>query len=212
MIRPGIALAAAVALAAGLGLPAVLAADPPPLADAPALVSVRDLAGAVLGPAATQAAVRRSDAEWRASLTADAYRILRRQGTERLGSSALLDEHRAGWFLCTGCALPLFRSEDKFESGSGWPSFIRPADPGQILRIDDRSHGMVRTEIRCARCGGHLGHVFDDGPAPTGERHCLNGVALRFVPDAGAGSPPPAHPSAATAAPPASGPGAAPAP
>ncbi|HET7755619.1 MAG TPA: peptide-methionine (R)-S-oxide reductase MsrB [Steroidobacteraceae bacterium] len=126
--------------------------------------------------------VEKSPAEWRRELTPDAYRVLREHATERAGSSPLNDEHRAGTFHCGGCGAPLFAADTKFESGSGWPSFFRPI-PGAVATREDRSLFMRRTEVHCARCGGHLGHVFPDGPEPTGERYCMNGVALRFEPD-----------------------------
>ncbi len=211
MIRPWVLVLAAVALFTGLGVHRLVGADHVPLPTEPATVTVRVLVDGRLGPATAQPAVRLADGVWRQRLESEAFAILRRQGTERPGTSELLKEHRDGWFLCAGCGLPLYDSAGKFDSGTGWPSFTRAVDPAQVERIQDRSYGMVRTELRCARCGGHLGHVFDDGPAPTGERHCINGLALRFVPAAGAGSPPPAGPSGATAAPPASGPGAPPA-
>ena len=122
-----------------------------------------------------------SDAEWRRRLSPEAYRVLRRAGTERSGSSPLDREHRRGTFVCAGCALPVFSSADKFDSGTGWPSFTRPL-PGAVGTRADNTLLMRRTEVHCRRCGGHLGHVFDDGPRPTGQRYCMNGVALRFVP------------------------------
>jgi len=125
--------------------------------------------------------IEKSDAEWRARLTPQQYEILRNQGTERPWSSALLKEHRKGVFACAGCDLPLFSSETKFESGTGWPSFYRPLE-NAVGTIEDRSDGMVRTEVHCRRCGGHLGHVFDDGPKPTGLRYCMDGLALVFHP------------------------------
>ena len=119
--------------------------------------------------------------QWRRRLSAEQFRVLRQQNTERAGSSPLNDEHRRGHFLCAGCSLPVFRSQDKFDSGTGWPSFVRPIAGAVRTRPDDTLF-MTRTEVHCRRCGGHLGHVFDDGPPPTGRRWCMNGVALKFVP------------------------------
>jgi len=127
--------------------------------------------------------VRYTDAQWRERLTPQQYAVLRQQGTERPGSSPLEREHRAGTFTCAGCGLPLFSSTTKFESGTGWPSFWKPLD-GAVATHTDRAWGMVRTEVHCRRCGGHLGHVFDDGPKPTGLRYCMNGVSLNFSPKA----------------------------
>lgn len=127
--------------------------------------------------------VTRTDAEWRERLTDEQYYIMRQHGTERPGSCALLHEKRAGTFSCAGCDTPLFASTLKFESGTGWPSFNDPI-PGSVETTTDRSHGMVRTEVHCATCGSHLGHVFPDGPPPTGLRYCINGVALNFEPNA----------------------------
>jgi peptide-methionine (R)-S-oxide reductase len=124
--------------------------------------------------------IRKSDSEWRAVLTPDQYKILRGHGTERAFTSALNDEKHSGTFLCAGCGQPLFSSRTKFESGTGWPSFWKPLDAAVGTSVD-RSFLMVRTEVHCARCGGHLGHVFEDGPRPTGLRYCINGLALKFV-------------------------------
>lgn len=122
-----------------------------------------------------------SDAEWRAKLTSEQYEVMRRHGTERPGTCALLHEKRAGTFSCAGCGEPLFVSREKFQSGTGWPSFTSP-EPGSVEETVDRSWGMTRTEVHCANCGSHLGHVFPDGPPPTGLRYCINGVALAFRP------------------------------
>ena len=122
-----------------------------------------------------------TDAEWRARLTPEQYRVLREHGTERAGTSPLNREKRDGVFLCAGCGAALFDSDTKYESGSGWPSFYQPK-PGAVATTEDNSLGMRRVEVTCARCGGHLGHVFPDGPTPTGERFCMNGAALDFKP------------------------------
>jgi peptide-methionine (R)-S-oxide reductase len=127
--------------------------------------------------------VKKPDAEWRRELTPEQYEVLRQHATERPGSSPLNHEKRAGTFVCAGCGAPLYSSETKYESGSGWPSFYAPL-PGAIATTEDRSMFMRRTEVHCAQCGGHLGHVFPDGPRPTGERYCMNGVAMRFEPAA----------------------------
>ena len=124
-------------------------------------------------------AVTHSDEEWKKLLTPNQYAVLRREGTERPYSSPLNDEHREGVFSCAGCAQDLFSSKTKFESGTGWPSFWKPLDKA-VLERNDTTLGMSRTEVECSRCGGHLGHVFDDGPRPTGLRYCMNGVAMKF--------------------------------
>jgi peptide-methionine (R)-S-oxide reductase len=123
------------------------------------------------------------EAAWRARLSPEQFRVLRKHGTERAGSSPLNAEKRDGVFVCAGCGQKLFDASTKFESGTGWPSFFAPLD-GAVGTSKDRSFFMTRTEVHCARCGGHLGHVFSDGPRPTGQRYCMNGVALRFEPAA----------------------------
>ena len=125
--------------------------------------------------------VQKTDAEWRALLTPEQYYVMREHGTERPGTCALLHEKREGTFSCAACGQPLFAAERKFESGTGWPSFFEPID-GAIGSSVDKSFFMTRTEVHCSACGGHLGHVFPDGPPPTGLRYCINGVALTFSP------------------------------
>ena len=127
--------------------------------------------------------VTKSEEEWRRSLTPEQYNVLRKHGTERAGTSPLNQEKRKGMFVCAGCDQPLFSSETKFESGTGWPSFYQPL-ANAVETATDRSWFMTRTEVHCRRCGGHLGHVFEDGPKPTGLRYCINGVAMKFVPAA----------------------------
>ena len=140
------------------------------------------LLGRSAGSAASiQFSVKRPPEQWRKLLGAERYAVLREAATERPFSSPLLKEHRKGTFVCAGCALPLFSSATKFESGTGWPSFWKPL-PRAVVTRPDRSLLMERTEVLCARCGGHLGHVFDDGPKPTGLRYCMNGLALNFRP------------------------------
>lgn len=127
--------------------------------------------------------VEKTDAEWREELTPEQFRILREQGTERPGTSEYLHVHSDGMFHCAACGATLFSAETKFESGSGWPSFYEPAVAEAVEVHHDSSHGMTRTEVRCASCGGHLGHVFEDGPQPTGLRYCINGAALDLQED-----------------------------
>ena len=124
-----------------------------------------------------------SDAEWQRRLSPEEYRVLRRQGTEPPWSGCFVGTHEPGTYRCAGCGNPLFRSGRKFESGTGWPSFTEPVGPEAVTTVVDRSHGMEREEVRCARCDGHLGHVFPDGPPPTGLRYCMNSVAMTHLPE-----------------------------
>jgi peptide-methionine (R)-S-oxide reductase len=124
-----------------------------------------------------------SDEEWRKRLSPEEYEVLRGHGTERAGSGCFLGTKEPGVYVCAGCGNPLFRSGAKFESGTGWPSFTTPITGEALKEVEDRSYGMVRTEVRCARCDGHLGHVFPDGPPPTGLRYCMNSVAMKHVRD-----------------------------
>ncbi len=127
--------------------------------------------------------ITHTEQEWREILTPQQFEVLRREGTERSGSSPLNDEERAGIFHCAGCDLPVYDSKAKYDSGTGWPSFYA-ALPDAVGTREDRAFFMLRTEVHCRRCGGHFGHIFDDGPEPTGQRHCINGVALTFKPEA----------------------------
>jgi peptide-methionine (R)-S-oxide reductase len=136
----------------------------------------------VMAASQEQFPVVKTEEEWRQSLSPEAFRVLRQHGTERAGTSPLDKQYGKGTYVCAGCGQPLFTSDTKFNSGTGWPSFFDPIENG-VETSTDRSFFMVRTEVHCSRCGGHLGHVFDDGPAPTGKRYCMNGVALKFMPE-----------------------------
>jgi peptide-methionine (R)-S-oxide reductase len=130
----------------------------------------------------TKPKVSKSDAEWREELTAEQYHILRQAGTERAFTGPFWNSKDKGIYTCAGCGEDLFVSDTKFDSGCGWPSYFEPVKPGVVDEFRDTTHGMVRTEVRCANCGGHLGHVFPDGPPPTGLRYCINGHAMHFTP------------------------------
>lgn len=131
--------------------------------------------------------VNKTDEQWRQELSPEQYQVLRQAGTERPFSGKYVNNHDDGTYRCAGCGAVLFSSGTKFDSGSGWPSFYKPEDEANIEQRTDKSHGMVRTEVLCKQCGGHLGHVFDDGPRPTGQRFCINSLALTFDPEAGDG-------------------------
>jgi peptide-methionine (R)-S-oxide reductase len=126
--------------------------------------------------------VEKSNEEWKKILSPQQYEVLREKGTERAFTGAYWNNHEKGTYVCAACGLELFSSDTKFESGTGWPSFWQPLTPARVKEAVDNSHGMVRGEIVCARCGGHLGHVFDDGPKPTGQRYCMNSVSMKFIP------------------------------
>jgi len=151
------------------------------------LVVVLALTGCVTGLASAQKPekkykVTHTRAEWRKLLSPEAFDVLRDSGTERAFTGKLLDEHGKGVFVCAGCGQELFSSDTKFDSGTGWPSFWKPINAKAVDQVEDHSDDMDRTEVKCANCGGHLGHVFDDGPQPTGLRYCMNSVAMKFVP------------------------------
>lgn len=155
------------------------------------LAAVIALAGSIFFNAATAAEkkpvraniikINRSEAEWKKILTHEEFYVLRQQGTERAFTGRYHDHHGQGTYICAACQLPLFSSKTKFDSGTGWPSFFAPIDGRNVEEVTDNSHGMRRTEVRCARCGGHLGHIFPDGPRPTGLRYCINSISLKFA-------------------------------
>ena len=142
--------------------------------------SVASVSPTNLNDDTTPRKVVKTETEWKKILTPQQFYVLRQQGTERPFTSPLVENHQKGVFKCAGCKTPLFSSDTKFESGTGWPSFYKPLSKTSVVERTDQSHGMARTEVECAVCGGHLGHVFDDGPKPTGLRYCMNGVALEF--------------------------------
>lgn len=182
MLLPVIAVAAAVLV--GLSSRSMFADEPastPPTTE-PVMVNVHvyDAKGTLVGPVSS-ARVVKTDAEWQEQLTREQYQIARGKGTERPFCGNLLDNKKEGVYACICCDLPLFESGSKFNSGTGWPSFFQPIGEGNVVTHVDRSHGMVRSEILCARCDAHLGHVFDDGPEPTGLRFCVNSESLKFI-------------------------------
>jgi peptide-methionine (R)-S-oxide reductase len=125
--------------------------------------------------------IEKTDAEWRKELTPEQYQVMRQKGTERAFAGAYVDNHEKGTYRCAACGEPLFDADTKFDSGSGWPSFFKPLSADAVETEEDRTHGMRRTEVMCKKCGAHLGHVFDDGPKPTGQRYCINSISLDFV-------------------------------
>jgi peptide-methionine (R)-S-oxide reductase len=170
----GLGSLAAAVLLAGCGLSPMASAPgvSAPPTNTPAAVSGQNMSDKVI----------KTEAEWKQELTPEQFNVLRQKGTERAFTGDYWNSHAAGMYRCAGCGLELFGSETKFDSGCGWPSFYAPAKPDHVVTQEDRSHSMDRTEVLCPRCGGHLGHVFDDGPKPTGQRYCINSAALKFEP------------------------------
>jgi methionine-R-sulfoxide reductase len=181
-MRVAMVLVAAAAATSVVALAVLRAASGRKKRSEPAMVSIHvfDKKGQLAGPVEVLPLVLNDD-EWRKRLTPEQFRILRSSGTERPFCGTLLDNKKEGVYACAGCGLPLFASDAKFQSGTGWPSFFQPIAPGNVTELADHSHGMVRIEINCTRCGGHLGHVFPDGPPPSGRRFCLNSESLAFT-------------------------------
>ena len=169
-----------------LGVAVLVASNPAPAAGTQAQAAKKSATATASRPVKPQEEslekVTKTDAEWQRILTPDQFRVLRQDGTEMAFTGKYWNNHKAGTYRCAGCGLTLFESATKFDSGTGWPSFWQPVDASHVEIITDTSHGMVREEVQCARCGGHLGHRFDDGPKPTGQRYCMNSASLKFDP------------------------------